>query len=72
MKPKALKKRLVLNKKTIADLGNKKMVDVHGGFETNTRCEGTSCGLVRICPWTCIDTCISCTPAICIPVTDGC
>jgi hypothetical protein len=38
MKPKALKKRFVLNKKTIVDLGKTKMSNVHGGHDSSPTC----------------------------------
>jgi hypothetical protein len=38
MKPKNFSKKLFLNKKTIADLSNKKMKDVFGGVQTKIDC----------------------------------
>jgi natural product precursor len=64
MKTKKYRKKLILNKKTIADLNNKKMNAVlGGGIETK---KGDTC------PWTCPyqycfpykteTTCIQCCP----------
>jgi hypothetical protein len=47
MKPKVLKKRLVLNKKTIADLSEKAMGKAYGGYNTVPYCTNT-------CPTYCI------------------
>ncbi|NIM16084.1 MAG: hypothetical protein GTO45_29125 [Candidatus Aminicenantes bacterium] len=63
MKPEALKKRLVLNKKTIANLGKTKMGDVHGGntAETAVTLCDTCSDVLHVCA-TCPDTCgNSCT-----------
>ncbi|MCP5107351.1 MAG: hypothetical protein GY950_28450 [bacterium] len=38
MKSKKIKKRLVLNKQTVADLGDLMMNHVHGGDTANSRC----------------------------------
>jgi hypothetical protein len=64
MKPKALKKRLVLNKKTIADLSESKMVKVKGGNPTWVQsCYNTVC-----CPTTPYTDC--CRTKI-YPCTEG-
>jgi hypothetical protein len=51
MKPKALNKRLVLNKKTIADLRKPEMDNVFGGGNTlpGTYCPFTVCAPTCIC-----------------------
>ena len=59
MKSKTLKRKLSLNKKTVADLNMGKMKNAYGGIkytipETNCiLCTGT-------CPFTCEGTCVSC------------
>jgi natural product precursor len=57
MKPKNFSKKLILNKKTIADLNNKKMKDVLGG--------GTmpwTCPYPRCFPYKTETTCVECCP----------
>jgi hypothetical protein len=62
MKPKALKKRLELNKKTIASLGETVMNEVYGGHDSSPTCPAFTkynCLSVYVCYYTeC--TCISC------------
>ncbi len=60
MKTKKLSKKLVLNKKTIADLNIKKMNDVLGGVpatKNGNTCVGDTCVgdtcVGATCPWTC-------------------
>ena len=51
MKPKNLEKKLVLNKKTIANLKNEKMNNVLGGYYItygNDSCGNTQCYSVRV------------------------
>ncbi len=43
MKPKNFSKKLILNKKTIADLNNKEMKDVVGGVKTRIDCTWGTC-----------------------------
>jgi len=38
MKPKNFSKKLILNKKTVADLNNKEMKEVVGGFPNTPPC----------------------------------
>lgn len=56
MKTKKFRKKLELNKKTIADLGGMRMGDVRGGdAATSNICEFTECS----CELTCRETCQS-------------
>ncbi len=66
MKSKNLSKRLILNKKTIADLNGSEMKNVVGGvFEAGIRCDSvysTICESVVICVYTkskCVSVCTS-------------
>ena len=61
MKTKTFNKRLILNKRTVADLNNREMSGVHGGFvsyppECNTN--ATNCAITR-----CASQCPECPPA---------
>lgn len=58
MKPKNFSKRLILNKKTIADLNNKKMKDVLGGGDTVP----WTCPYPRCFPYKTETTCLECCP----------
>ncbi|NIM16083.1 MAG: hypothetical protein GTO45_29120 [Candidatus Aminicenantes bacterium] len=53
MKPKVLKKRLVLNKKTIASLGEAVMNDVYGGHDSSP-----TCPIYKSCPLGPLSVCI--------------
>ncbi|NIM16092.1 MAG: hypothetical protein GTO45_29165 [Candidatus Aminicenantes bacterium] len=66
MKSKFFSKRLVLNKKTIVNLGKPEMDEVIGG--TSTHCTSYVSAVVR-CPYaTC--HCIPSEPPLCYPNTD--
>jgi hypothetical protein len=78
MKTKRFHKKLVLNKKTIADLNGYMMGNVHGGIDI-TNSQTDSCCLVHTdcpdCTQTCLTNCNTCgatcvTCSVCITVCD--
>jgi hypothetical protein len=67
MKSKNFNKRLVLNKKTVANLGNNEMRDIQGGFFADpTKSQLTNCieSLISDCI-SCIITCCVCPTTLC-------
>jgi hypothetical protein len=49
MKPKVFSKKLVLNKKTVANLGKAEMIEVHGGHDSRASCPVvTACNCTKI------------------------
>jgi hypothetical protein len=75
MKPKVLKKRLVLNKKTIADLRKPEMDGVYGGDNSLLRTECTCtdtclCSIFETCA--CQTTVFSIDGVVCDHVSECC
>ena len=60
MKSKKITKKLILNKKTVADLNNGDMKNAHGGGELKITIEWTNCTdcpATFSCGGTCLNTC---------------
>jgi hypothetical protein len=64
MRTKILQKKLVLNKKTIVNLGNDDLGKVKGGIVTVVTCRGG-------CTDSECETCYG-TPSVCAPCSLGC
>ena len=67
MKPKIFKKKMELNKRTIANLNNPEMKDIYAGiYETHiTAC---NCNTIRTC-WTDATCCGACETDFKCPIT---
>ena len=65
MKPKLIDKKLLLNKKTIADLNENALKEIYGGVTAIETCTSIQETCLTICETKCASNCFSCEYTFC-------